>query len=534
MTMPPYGQQPPTPGYGQPQPPQGYGQPQPPQGYGQAPFQGQQQPGQWGHQPTPQAPRSNKALKWGAFGAAGVLSLGLLGGGAVFAYSKINGGGAQPEAALPGNSIAFAKIDLDPSADQKLDGFRFIRKFPGAQDAVNGIDENGDLRKEIFESLQDDGEFQGVDYAQDVEPWLGQRIGMAVVPSADGGDPGVVMALASTDEDAATQGLAKMTGDGGYCSVQPDFAICGDEQSVVDKAVNDTKSGSLEDNDNFSQDMGDLGEDGIASAWLDGTQLGAFDSMLGSGMTGKTQGQGRFAMALRFDGPTLELAGVANALPQDAVPGGDGTAIGDLPTSTLAAFSMTGLDESLRKAWPDIDKSAREALGDDWQEGLDSFTSETGLSVPEDVAKAVGSETTIALGPDANEPKVALVTNGDRGVIDTLVSTVDSGSSYSSSGPQLSVKDAGDNRTVVATNAGYADEISNGSGLGDTDAFKDAVPDADKAGSVAYVDVSKIVETFGSEMDDETKANLAPLSAVGFSMSGEGDHADYRLRLTTK
>lgn len=543
MTMPPYGQQPTTPGPGQPPHPQGYGQAgygQPQPGYGQ-PLQpqfqgqqayGQQQPGQWGQQPQPQAPKSNKALKWGAFGAAGVLSLGLLGGGAVFAYSKINGGGAQPEAALPGNSIAFAKLDLDPSADQKLDAFRFMRKFPGAKDSLNGIDENGDLRKEIFEAMQDDGEFEGVDYAQDVEPWLGQRVGVAAVPSTDGGEPEMVMALASTDEDAAKQGLSKMTGDGGYCSVQPDFAICGEEQSVVDKAVNDTKNGSLEDNANFSQDMDDLGEDGVAAGWFDGTQLSAFEGMAGSSTTGNAQAQGRYAMALRFDGPTLELAGLANALPEGSVPGGDGTTIGDLPSSTLAAFSVTGLDESLRKAWPDIDKSARETLGDDWQDGLDSFTSETGLSVPDDVAKAVGSETSVALGPDANEPKVAFVGNGDRGLIDKAVGAV--GSDSSTGMPALTVKDAGDNRTVVATDAGYADEIVNGSGLGDSAAFKDAVPDADKAGSVAYADIGKIVETFGADLDDDTKANLAPLSAVGFAMWGEGDHAEYTLRLTTK
>nr|WP_257908767.1 hypothetical protein [Janibacter limosus] len=170
MTMPPYGQQPPPPGYGQPQPPQGYGQQppqgygqQPPQGYGRAPFRGQSHhPGQWGHQPPPQAPRSSStALKWGAFGAAGLLTVGLLGGGALFAFSKVNGGGPQPESALPGTAVAFAKVDLDPSADQKLDAFRFARKFPGAKDSLNGVDENGDLRKELFDALQDDGEFEG-------------------------------------------------------------------------------------------------------------------------------------------------------------------------------------------------------------------------------------------------------------------------------------------------------------------------------------------------------------------------------------
>ena len=53
------------------------------------------------------------------------------------------------------------------------------------------MDEDGDLRKEIFEELQEDGEFEGVDYAQDVEPWLGQRVGVALLPGTDGGEPEV-------------------------------------------------------------------------------------------------------------------------------------------------------------------------------------------------------------------------------------------------------------------------------------------------------------------------------------------------------
>lgn len=541
MTMPPYGQQPPAPGASQPPPPPGFG-PQP--GYptqpgypqhaqGQPAYGQPQQPGPWGHQAPPQPQRSGSGAKWIAFGAAGVLSLGLLGGGAVFAYSKVNGSGPQPESALPASSIAFAKIDLDPSADQKVDAFRFMRKFPGGQDALSGVDENGDLRKEIFDEIQQDGDLQGVDYAQDVEPWLGQRIGVALLPSSDGGEPDVVIALASTDEDKARAGLSKISADGGYCSVQPDFAICGEEQAVVDKAVNDARGESLEDSATFSQDMDDLGEDGIATAWMDGTQLSALESVVGTRQTGASGAQGRYAMALRFDGPTLELAGRVNALPAGSVPGGDGTTIGDLPEGTLAAFSVTGLDESLRTAWPQIDKSARESLGDDWQEGLDSFTSETGLSVPDDVATAVGSDTSIAVGADPDEPKVAFVGNGDRGLIDKVVGAA--GSSSSSSGaPQLTVKDAGDHRTVVATTPGYADEIANGSGLADSEAFQDAVPDADKAGSVAYADISKIVETYGAELDDEERAWVSPLKSAGFAMWGEDDHANFTVRLTTK
>ena len=65
-----------------------------------------------------------------------------------------------------------------------------------------------------------------------------------------------------------------------------------------------------------------------------------------------------------------------------------GPVAGDLPADTLGVFAVTGLDESLRTAWPELDKNAKSILGDDWQEGLDSFTNETGVSVPDDLAKA--------------------------------------------------------------------------------------------------------------------------------------------------
>ena len=544
MSQPPYGQQPPHQGGGTPPPPPGYGppaqgQPAPPAGYGQQPGYGQPQyvqaqPGygqQWGQAPMHQQPQKKSSVgKWVAFGAAGVIGVGLLGGGALFAFSKINGGGPQPESALPSNAFAFAKVDLDPSADQKVDMFRFARKFPGVKEELQGVDEDGDLRKEIFEAIQEEGGLEGVDYAADVEPWLGQRFGVAAVPAADGGDePSGVVAFASTDEDAARDGLAKATQDGGYCSVQEDYAICGEEQSVVDKAVNDAANESLEDSDAFSQDMDDLGEDGILTAWADGKKLGEYASQLAptASAQGADAAQGRFAMAVRFDGPTLEVAGRANDLPEGSVPSGDGSSVGDLPADTIGAFGITGLDESVKKVWPEIDSGLQEIMGDDWTQSRDSFTQQYGISLPDDVAKAVGSDAVLALGANGPEPEVAFRSNGDRAVIDKLL-TGDTGST------PITVKDGKDDTYVVGSSDGYADSVGSDGGLGDSDAFKDAVPDADDASMIGYLDVSKAVEAFGDEMDDEERSYAEPLSAVGISVSGEEDHADYRLRITTK
>lgn len=535
MSQPPFGQQPPYQGGGTPPPPPGYGQqpgqPVPPPGYGQQqgygqPAYGQGQPGQWGQ--SMQAPPQKKggAGKWIAFGAAGIIGLGLVGGGAVFAFSKFNGGGPQPESALPSNSMAFAKVDLDPSADQKVDAIRFARKFPGMKDPLSGVDEDGDMREEIFDAVKDEGGLDGVDYEEDVEPWIGQRFGMAVVPGEGGGEPEVVLAFASTDEEAAKEGLEKATKDGGYCSVQEDYAICGEEQSVVDKAVNDAASESLEDNESFSQDMDDLGEDGMVTGWMDGTAIqdaaGAIEGMDEPG----TKLEGRFAAALRFDGPTVELAGRANDLPDGSVPSGDGTSAGDLPAGTMGVFAVTGLDDALKNAWPDFNSAMEGTLGYDWTSGLQDFERETGLSMPDDAAKAVGDDTTIAMDANGPEPQIAMRSNGDRSTVDMLVGDDPSSGVY--------VKDGKDDRYVVATDEGYADEVGNGGDLGDSDAFKDAVPDADGASTVMYVDVSKVVEAFGDELDDEERENMEPLSAFGLSVSGEDDHADFRMRLTTK
>lgn len=536
MSQPPFGQQPPPQGGGTPPPPPGYGppaqgQPAPPPGYGQQPGYGQPQyaqgqQGQWGPAPVQPQQKKGGAGKWVAFGAAGLIGLGLVGGGAVFAFSKFNGGGPQPEAVLPSTSMAFAKVDLDPSADQKVDALRFARKFPAMKDSLSGVDEDSDMRKEVFDSLKEDGGLEGVDYEEDVEPWLGQRFGAAVVPAEDGGEPEVVVALASTDKDAAEEGLAKATEDGGYCTVQEDYALCGEEQSVVDKAVNDAESEALEDDETFSQDMDDLGEDGMVTGWMDGKAVSeAAGSTLGTS-DAPPAAEGRFAAALRFDGPTLELVGRATGLPKDSVPSGDGTSIGDLPADTMGAFAVAGLDEALKKNWPELDQAMQDSVGPSWTQSVSDIEMQTGLSLPDDAAKAVGSDTVVSMDANGPTPQVAVRTNGDRPTIDRI------GLDDPTSG--LTVTDGEGDTTVVASDATYADKVAAKGGLGDSDAFKDAVPDAEGASGVLYVDVAKAVDAFGEEMTDEERENIEPLSAVGMTVSGEDDHADVRLRLTTK
>src|SRR5689334_5001292 len=113
---------------------------------------------------------SGSGTRRGLVIGAGVLAVALVGGGVAVAASKLGGGGAQPDEAVPASAVAFFGVDLDPSSGQKLDALRFARKFPDARDSLK----SDDPRQGLFEALKKDGSVQG-SWATDVEPWLGDR-----------------------------------------------------------------------------------------------------------------------------------------------------------------------------------------------------------------------------------------------------------------------------------------------------------------------------------------------------------------------
>src|SRR3954447_4720762 len=61
---------------------------------------------------------------------ATVLAVVVVGGGVTVAYRQLSGGGPQPDKYAPASTFAFAKVDLDPSAGQKIAAYRFAHKFP--------------------------------------------------------------------------------------------------------------------------------------------------------------------------------------------------------------------------------------------------------------------------------------------------------------------------------------------------------------------------------------------------------------------
>lgn len=461
---------------------------------------------------------------------AGVLAVALVGGGAALAASTFGGGGAQPDEAVPASAIGFVAVDLDPSAGQKVDFLRFARKFPDARSALGSGD---DVRKALFESLRKDGKLAG-SWSADVEPWLGERAGFAVLPPAqDGDDPGAVVVLAVTDTAQAKAGIAKVTEGRATCQFPDGWAVCSDDAAVLAKAVKDAAAKPLSQAKDYTDDIAALGDSGVARAWFDlgklqqavpasGPQLNA--ALASANLSGRT------AFALRFDGPTLELTGHATGTQLPKLSGSAG--VDDLPASSVAVLGYSGADRLVDYGWTQARKAAEGMNG---AAELDAATQQLkeqfGISVPGDLTRAIGERMAVVFGGvDGGTPKVAARFSGDRGTLDKIVNAVQGGT-----GLTLGRAQAGSD-TVLAASQAYADAVAGQHGLGDAAAFKDAVPHAKDAQVVLYVDVQQALAQLGDQagLSAADRQKVAPLRSFGMSVTQDGERLSYDARLTTQ
>ena len=550
--QPPYGPQGGQPQYGpqggQPQAPQ-YGQPQPPQ-YGQPGGQqyGQPGPAQYGQggQP-PFGPQYGQAQQWQPEPkkkrgkliplVAIVAVLAVISGGAVFAYARLNGGGDQPAAVLPGTAIAYARIDLNPSAGQKVAAIRFMLKFPSAKENLGLTSDNDDLRQKLFDLIkkQSGDDLADVDFAKDIEPWLGDRAGAAAIPAADGDeDPDAIVAVQVKDQEKATAGLDKLFAeekDKPGRAFTEGYVILGENQASVDAAVSAAKNSPLSENSKFEADMSALGEQGFASVWADTKGLA---ELSGRSLTDEQRSAlpaGSMAAALRFDASFVELKGVVHADQSVKVSSSDaGDLIAQLPDTTAGALALSDGENLVSTIWSQLEKNAG---GLDLKELTANFADEYGLAIPDDVKPLLGKNFAVAIDKDDSDgPKIAARMETDvakaEGVVDKVTSLLRDRSSANV--PIVKAKD--DDTLVVATDQGYADQVLKGGNLGDTENFKQAIPDSKNAVMVGYVDfeaAAGLSEDFSSDKD------AAALRSAGYTIRVTGDgEADFTVRVVAK
>ncbi|GAA0953925.1 hypothetical protein GCM10009560_77200 [Nonomuraea longicatena] len=462
----------------------------------------------------------------GGIAAAAVI---LLGGGTVFALTSLSGGGTQPHEVLPASAVAYARLDLDPAAGQKVALFQIAQKFTVSKDTFKG----DDMHKALFDTFKGLGAGGDIDYAKDIQPWLGDRVGVGVLPPAAGKkEPGIVVAVQVKDEEQAKAGLNKLMGeDKPGLSFREDYALITEDQASAD---NYAKAGdSLADNTDFSSDFDSLGEPGILSFWTNVGKLSEFSGdLMPSGAAAAQLKSTRMALALRFDSAYAELAGVVSGS-QDM---GESKPItlGNLPATTAGAVSLSGAGEIVTKQWKELEKSLGQTPGtQQFTQLLDEAKTKYGLQLPGDLATLMGENLTVAvdsqgLGGDQINVGVRAVT--DPAKAKAVVDKVLNGMSSGGQAPPLA-RVEGEGTYTVATNDAYAKKLSEEGGLGDSDSFKTAVPDADSATFGAFVDLNKIESMYTANLQGENKANAEVLRAVGLSGKASGNEGSFSLRV---
>lgn len=512
--------------YGPGQGQYGPGQGQPP--YGQGPYGGPQQ-----FQPETKK-RRGKLIPL----IAALAVLIVFGAGGAFAYSRLSGGGDQPAAVLPGTAVAYGRVDLDPSAGQKVNAIRFMMKFPSVKNGLNLNGDNDDLKQKLFELLKKEAgdDLADVDYDADIKPWLGDRAGIAAVPLEDKPEP--VIAVQIKDEQKARAGLDKLFADEDDKPGQvyyKGYVVIAEDQGKAEAAVTAAKSSPLSSNDKFSKDMDDLGDQGVASFWMDTKGLA---QLAGNKLTDeqrKSLPEGSMAAVVRFDPSYVELKGVVHG--DKSIKSGAAKAdevVTKLPGTTAAAIGFSDGESYVDKMWESIQKSGSSS-GVDINEMARKFGEQYGLKIPDDLKTLLGKNFVLAVdkGQTDGVPSIGAKAKTDPAKAEEVVDKL-ANIARNQGNTDVQIAKAKDGDTLaVATNQGYADTLLKGGDLGDSDSFKKAIPDAGDAVMLGYVDFPAVKELARSSMRDNEDYDALRSAGIASRITGDGE-AEFTVRVVTK
>jgi Protein of unknown function (DUF3352) len=499
-------------------------------------------------------PQGRSRRRTATVGIAAAAVLGVAGAGA-WGVAQFLDGGTAAAAAVPQDALAYVSVDLDPDGGQKLEVARTLRKFPAIREKIGSGD---DLRRWIFDAVAEDVPCE-LDFGDDLDPWLGNKVAFAVLPGAEGEEPVPMAAIEVKDEEAAEAGVAKIAACGsegdspepGVAFVEG-FMVIAEDDDVTDDVVGQVAEGSLADDDGFNRWVDEAGGSGILTAYasaeapatlLELVEGGAVES---SGSPFGTPGDVAKAfkefeggaLALRFDDGALEVELAGGGVPSD-ISGEGGSGLADLPTTTALALGMTFSDT----AAADLVDGLTEALGEEEAEqAISTAEAMTGLSLPEDLQTLLGDGLSVAVdgsidleaafgmgGGDPRIPAGARIVGDPEEIVPLLEKLI------GAAGVQGQVTvESGDGVVAFGLDAEHVASLAEDGGLGDEPQFEAALPDLEDAAGGLFLDfdaggwLTRLAEN-----DAEARENLEPLDTLGITSWQDGDIVHGKVRLST-
>jgi hypothetical protein len=479
--------------------------------------------------------------------------------------SSGSGGDDDPAALIPAGAPLYAEGVVRPDGKVRSD----------LQGALKKILRTDDPGAKIRKLVDDSGKSDDVSFKDDVEPWVGDRVGFAITALHNGQDADYAAVIDSKDDAKAEKLLAKQKGTVKRSYKGTDYRFDAKEKTataLVDHRVVVATEGGLKaivdakDKDHLDQANGleavrsKVAQDRIGLFYLDVqglvrtiAQQASSDPQVGALLQSFTNAAPKtLGAALQAQPDVLRVDAVSIGTPKSSTTGGSGADIvATLPSSSWLALGVANLGQTL-------DRVVQAVAGGGGITGvgvhalLGQFKKQTSLDLRQDVLGWMGDAGIFVGGTTSADLRGALVIkttdpaktrrtisvlerfvrqqSGDAKIRSLRYQGVDEGFTVrSGTGPRVDVGLAGDKFVVSAGNfQAFKEAIDPNQGLGSTNTFAEA---AGKLGNglrpsfyLDFSQVTSLIETFaGSDADfQKAKPYLETFGAIVAGAKSEG------------
>lgn len=215
-----------------------------------------------------------------AAGALAAAVLGACGGDGGVAVSGVAG-------VMPADAAVYAEVTIKPEGAQKENAEALIAQLGEVPLLGQALDPR-QLAEQAIAQLAEQNDAD-ISYAEDFEPWLGERAAIAYLPQTDYEDPDFVLAIETSDEAIARDSLARISAadaalqtDAEYDGVAYQVGSSGDyavgvfdgvlvlaTASQFERAVDSSRGDSLADSGEFQESMAQLDDERLAALYVD-------------------------------------------------------------------------------------------------------------------------------------------------------------------------------------------------------------------------------------------------------------------------
>jgi hypothetical protein len=457
--------------------------------------------------------------------------------------------GTDPAALLPASAPVYVEAQLRPTGELAAN----------AKTVAGKILRTADPGGKIVGLIDDAAQKKGASYEKDVEPWLGQRAGVAItgVHGTGGDGVDVVGAIASKDDDAAKDFLKKYAkgtartyrdveyqyeSDDDIAAAVVDHAVLVGTERAFKSALDARSGASLESAGAFKKARSTVGTDGLGFVYADPSRF--FDLALGaangSGSLKGSQAQSLQSFKGLLTGSGLQsvaasLDVASNALRVDAAAiglkagAGGGSESGASAEATAAAPAGAWLSVGLGDVGGTF-KSSLSTLGSSGATGgvdpatlMEQLKAQLGIDVQKDLLSWMGNAALFVKGTSMSDLGAALVvTSKDPAAskaaipkLKKLLSGLNvktsalsgpgtggaSGFSIDVGGPiggGIKVASKDDKFVIAYGASAFQDALDGGDKLGDSDPFKTAAGLLEGAKPSLFLDTPQVVKLLGS------------------------------------